>query len=118
MSSLSEEDMIFMINTSEHVNRPQDMLMFLGEYFKTHLYKMKQASDNILKTDQTVKGPKELSSYYITHDILNSLSTARKQFIENPRQELRISIALSRKPVFYTAEGDATPQLEKIRENI
>jgi hypothetical protein len=30
----SEEDLVFMINTSEQVNRPIDMLMFLGEYFK------------------------------------------------------------------------------------
>lgn len=26
--------MIFLINLSEHVKRPKDMLMFLGEYFK------------------------------------------------------------------------------------
>ena len=30
----TEEDLVFMINTSEQVKRPIDMLMFLGEYFK------------------------------------------------------------------------------------
>ena len=29
-----EEELIFLINLSEHVKRPKDMLMFLGEYFK------------------------------------------------------------------------------------
>ena len=33
----SEEDLIFMINCAEHVNKPDDMLMFLGEYFKEHI---------------------------------------------------------------------------------
>ena len=31
---LSDSDLIFMINTAQHVKRPIDMLMFLGEYFK------------------------------------------------------------------------------------
>ena len=25
---------MFMINSAEHINRPTDMLMFIGEYFK------------------------------------------------------------------------------------
>jgi hypothetical protein len=25
---------MFLINTAEHINRPTDMLMLLGEYFK------------------------------------------------------------------------------------
>ena len=31
---LKEDDIILMINVAEHVKRPTDMLMFLGEYFK------------------------------------------------------------------------------------
>lgn len=37
LNNLQEEDIIFMINVSEHVNRPHDMLMFLGEFFKEHI---------------------------------------------------------------------------------
>ena len=29
-----EEELIMLINLSEHINKPKDMLMFLGEYFK------------------------------------------------------------------------------------
>ena len=29
-----EDELIFLINLSEHIKRPKDMLMFLGEYFK------------------------------------------------------------------------------------
>ena len=35
---LSEDELIFMINVSEHVKRPVDMLMFLGEYFKEVIF--------------------------------------------------------------------------------
>ena len=35
--ALSEDELIFMINTSEHLKRPVDMLMFLGEYFKANI---------------------------------------------------------------------------------
>jgi len=37
LQNLDQEELMFMINTSEHVKRPQDMLIFLGEYFKTHI---------------------------------------------------------------------------------
>jgi hypothetical protein len=95
---MSEEDLVFMINVSEHVQKPNDMLMFLGEYFKKHIGLCLKIDDDSKKDDH--KANKELGSYYITDDILNQLGSACKMFIEKPRQQLRISIALSRKPVF------------------
>ena len=37
LSGMPEENLMFLINTSEHLKRPKDMLMFLGEYFKEHI---------------------------------------------------------------------------------
>ena len=114
-----------MINVSEHVNRPHDMLMFLGEYFKEHIRLCEKIDITLQKDD---KGPRELDKYFTTFDILNQLGTACKKFIEKPRQELRISIALSRKPVFskdpepnaeFINTADlVTPELEALKRNI
>lgn len=59
---------------------------------------------------------------------MNQLGTACKKFIEKPRQELRISIALSRKPVFskdpspedniIDTKSLVTPELEALKRNI
>lgn len=42
-----EENITFMINVSEHVKRSQDMLMFLGEYFKELLTKTDEITQNL-----------------------------------------------------------------------
>jgi len=42
--------------------------------------------------------------YYITPEIMNSLGLACKKYIEAPRQQLRISIALARNPEFENKE--------------
>ena len=47
-----------MISVSEHVERPNDMLMFLGEYFKEHIIRADKIYNG--KTNDTYKGPKEL----------------------------------------------------------
>lgn len=103
---MNESDLMFMINVSEHIKRPVDMLMYLGEYFKQHIRENNTAHANEAKTSEDVK--REQDSFYLTHDIINLLGTACKQFIEKPRQELRISMALSRKPIFSKYD-----QLEK-----
>jgi hypothetical protein len=36
-----------MINVSEHVKRPEDMLMFLGEYFKVVILRTENVAENI-----------------------------------------------------------------------
>lgn len=41
-----EEELIFLINVSEHVQRPKDMLMFLGEYFKKCVQETKYIDQN------------------------------------------------------------------------
>lgn len=50
---MKEDDIILMINVAEHVKRPTDMLMFLGEYFKVVVEKTENIADNIEKG----KGP-------------------------------------------------------------
>ena len=103
-----------MVNVSEQVKRPQDMLMFLGEYFKEVIYRTQKISDAIKEGDSK-KGNsvKQQSDFYITYEIMNSLGTACKMFLENPRQELRISIALARNPYFQGEE-----QIKAIKKNI
>lgn len=126
LSNITEEDIVFMINVSEHINRPSDMLMFLGEYFKEHIRRCEKIALTIQTNND--KGQRELDKYYITFDILNQLGTACKKFIENPRQQLRISIALSRKPVFSLEPAPeernidpsklVTPELQALKKNI
>ena len=81
-----------MINTSEHLKRPKDMLMFLGEYFKQHIQKCNKIINSNQQTksvnedeDQIGEKPTELKDFYITYEILNQLATACKLFIEKPR---------------------------------
>lgn len=52
-----EEELVFLINLSEHVNRPRDMLMFLGEYFKKTVYETKYIDKNNSEGDS--KGKKK-----------------------------------------------------------
>jgi len=42
-----EEDITFMINVAEHCQRPQDMLMFLGEYFKALIANTEKINNDI-----------------------------------------------------------------------
>lgn len=108
-----EEELIFMINLSEHVKRPKDMLMFLGEYFKKTVYETKYISKNNLEGESANKAKKKQDSFFITADIMNYLGTACKMYIEDLRQELRISIALWRNPTFHDSAGGQREELEK-----
>lgn len=114
-----EDDIVFMVNLSEHVQRPQDMLMFLGEYFKENIFHTERVSTNI---KENKSGIKEQNKFYFSPDILNSLGSACKMYIENPRQQLRISIALSRSPSFMKEVSEyhheETEQLHGLKENI
>jgi len=127
--NFEEEELKFMIDVAEHVNRPSDMLMFLGEYFKENI----KLQDSVKKSYSGNNAKKDFDKYYISSDILNSLGTACKKFIENHRQQLRISIAISRKPIFHEherkeeetdedfasrTENLETPQMGEIRNNI
>ena len=58
------------------------MLMFLGEYFKVVIMK----TEYILNSNKDMKnGPKHQEDFFLTHDIMNSLGTACKMYIERPR---------------------------------
>ena len=101
---------MYMINVSEQVQRPKDMLMFLGEYFKAVIDRTQKVyNDN--KDEK--ESQKTQVDFFITFEIMNSLGTACKMYIDRQRQELRMSIALSRSPVFQTKD-----QLHAIFENI
>lgn len=63
-SRLGDEELMYMINLAEHVERPIDMLMFLGEYFKEVIFTTDKVSRNIeSKKEDAVK---EIGSFYIT----------------------------------------------------
>lgn len=96
--SYSDEDIRMMINVAEHCKRPKDMLMFLGEYFKNVIKETNEVWDRIA---QIQKGVFYQEKFYITDQIMNSLGTACKMYLENLRHELRLSIALVRNPDFY-----------------
>jgi hypothetical protein len=96
----SEDELIFLINMSEHLGRPTDMLMFLGEYFKRNVIE----TDQVFKAGNQEANSRKLDKFYVTSDIMNFLGTASKLHIENLRQELRISIALWRNPTFNNDE--------------
>lgn len=79
---MSDLNIMYMINVSEQVGRPKDMLMFLGEYFKVVIMK----TDNINIANRDMKnGPKHQEDFFLTHEIMNSLGTACKMYIERPR---------------------------------
>lgn len=96
---LTDEQILFMVNTAEQVGRPKDMLMFLGEYFKC-LIDQTTKIEAIIQQNQQGYANKVQQDFFITHDVLNSLGSACKMYIDPPRQELRIAIALARNPLF------------------
>ena len=54
-----EDELVFLINLSEHVKRPRDMLMFLGEYFKKTVYETKYVAKNNAEGEQSNKARKK-----------------------------------------------------------
>ena len=80
---MSEDEFMFLINTAEHIERPVDMLMLLGEYFKVVIMETGLIHSNIQnkKTSYAQKQDK----FYITPELMNSLGIACKKYIEAPR---------------------------------
>ena len=78
------------------------MLMFIGEYFKEVIYQTDSINTNIEKAATNTN--KEQSRFYLTHELMNSLGTACKGYVENILSQLRISIALVRNPAFENGE--------------
>ncbi len=79
-----EDELMFLINLSEHVKRPKDSLMFIGEYFKQAIRVNNIVYENI-KSEGGGNRIKHQDKFYITADIMNSLATAAKMYIENMR---------------------------------
>ena len=96
---LTDEQLLFMVNTAEQVGRPEDMLMFLGEYFKVLISRTSTIEKQIAQKAQGYAS-KVQQEFFLTMDVLNSLASACKMYIDPPRQELRIAIALARNPLF------------------
>lgn len=92
-----EETLMFLINVANYSHRHEDVLMLIGDYFKQMLKEVKEVRKKNNKKVQT--------EYFMNDEILRWLGTACKNYIENSRQELRISIALSRNPKFRYHEG-------------
>lgn len=82
-----EEELIFCINLSEHVKKPKDMLMFLGEYFKKTLQitEMVHQTMNDPHLKSSNKGKNKQDAFYVTADIMNYFGTACKMYLEDLR---------------------------------
>lgn len=65
---MSEDDILFLINVSEHVGNEQDVLMFLGEFFKKHLEETETVYNNAAKAGSSKK---EVAEFFITSSIMN-----------------------------------------------
>lgn len=44
---MGSDEFMFLINTAEHIDRPVDMLMLLGEYFKVTIKETNSIQNNI-----------------------------------------------------------------------
>lgn len=110
-----EDEIIFLINVAEHVKRPKDMFMFLGEYFKFNIIETTTIHNNNLN-EAGRGGKRKQDNFFVTSDILNYLGTASKLYIEQLRQELRISIALFRNPTFHDNEIQRKALEKNIRD--
>ena len=52
---MEDEQLLFLIHLSEKTKRPEDMLMFLGEYFKYNIKDCDEIFDNQSAKDDTKK---------------------------------------------------------------
>ena len=100
--AMTEEEYFFMIAMAQNTNRPYDMLMFLGRYFWNHLVAINKVTQENKKLKHN-EPKNEISSFYFTPQMFNFLANANKMITDNARQELRISIALTRNPQLVEA---------------
>ena len=107
---LDDSKVRFMIYIAENAGRPTDMLMLLGEYFKQVIIQSNDIAKNRLDHG---KKDEFLDKFIITPEILNSLGTACKMYIEAPIAQLRLSIALVRSPAFNTKTQTQADALKK-----
>lgn len=91
------------------------MFMFLGEYFKFNINETVLIYQNNLN-EAGRAGKRKQDNFFITSDIINYLGTASKLYIEQLRQELRISIALYRNPTFHENNIQKNALAKNIRD--
>ena len=100
--AMTEEEFVFLIAMAQSTQRPKDMLLFLGRYFWNHLgaiFKVAQEDKKQKPGAVRLLGARnEISNFYFTPQIFNFMANANKLVTDNARQELRISIALTRNP--------------------
>jgi hypothetical protein len=78
--------------------------------------KKEDAGEEKEEVDEGLSSITTLDQFYLTHEVMNSLGIASKMLVDNLRQELRISIALSRSPKFQAPEEIPQTLHENIRE--
>ena len=94
---MTEEEFVFLIAMAQSTRRPKDMLLFLGRYFWNHLVAINKVTQENKKAKKG-EAATEISNFYFTPQIFNFMANANKEITDNARQELRISIALTRNP--------------------
>ena len=95
--AMTEEEFVFLIAMAQSTRRPKDMLLFLGRYFWNHLVAINKVTQENKKAKKG-EAATEISNFYFTPQIFNFMANANKEITDNARQELRISIALTRNP--------------------
>jgi hypothetical protein len=70
---------MFLLDLAEMSERPEDMMMLVGEYFKCIIEKTRIINSNIINNSE---GNRELKNFYINYDILNYLATACKMMVD------------------------------------
>lgn len=78
-----ESEYMFLIAMAQNTNRPLEVLMFLGEYFKRHLkesFKVIHANN-----DPDNKVDEDLNDFFITAEAMNFLAIGNKMFTDNSR---------------------------------
>lgn len=77
---MTDDTLIFMVNTAQAMKRPIDMLMFIGEYFKLHV----DETERVIKENTDDKSSVQ-DAFFLTSGILNSLATAIKMYVDDAR---------------------------------
>ena len=78
INQIDEDTLMFCITLAEYADRPADMLMFLGEYFKEMIHRTQQVKENIENQHHKDKSEKYANKktmvqtdFFMTYDIVN-----------------------------------------------
>ena len=79
---MMDSEYMFLIAMAQNTDRPLEVLMFLGEYFKRHL---KESIKVINSIDDPENKAEELNDFFITAEVMNFLAIGNKSFTDNAR---------------------------------